>query len=71
MGRHISKDGQLCLIQECRSSGLSDYQWCMKNGRPHFSFYSWVTRLRAEACSTVPSKAVSISEKQDIVKLGI
>ena len=71
MGKHISKDEQQRLIQECRSSGLSDYQWCVKNGIPHSSFYRWVTRLRAEACSTVPSKAVQISEQQEVVKLGI
>ena len=25
MGKHISKDDQIRLIQECRNSGLSDY----------------------------------------------
>ena len=71
MGKHISKEDQLRLIQECRNSGLSDYQWCIKNGISHSSFYRWVTKLRAEACAAVPSKVVPVSEKQEVVKLEI
>ena len=71
MGKHVSKDDQLRLIQECRNSGLSDYQWCTKNGIPHSSFYRWVTQLRTEACASVPSKVVPVSEKQEVVKLEI
>ena len=35
MGKHISKDDQIRLIQECQNSGLSDYQWCSLNGISH------------------------------------
>ena len=45
-----SKDEWLTLINECRSSGLSDYDWCQRNGISHHTFYKAVRRLRASAC---------------------
>ena len=71
MGKHISKDDQIRLIQECRNSGLSDYQWCSLNGISHSTFYRWVTKLRTETCTPVPSKVIPVSEKQEVVKLEI
>ena len=71
MGKHISKDEQLRLIRECRNSGLSDYQWCVKNGISHSSFYRWVNKLKTETCATIPAKVVSLSEKQEVVKLEV
>ena len=71
MGKHISKDDQIRLIQECRNSGLSDYQWCSLNGISHSTFYRWVTKLRTETCTPVPSKVIPVSEKQEVVRLEI
>ena len=71
MGKHISKDDQIRLIQECRNSGLSDYQWCSLNGISHSTFYRWVAKLRTETCTPVPSKVITVSEKQEVVKLEI
>ena len=39
------------LIQTCRVSGLSDYEWCRINHIPTSSFYYNVKRLRMEACN--------------------
>ena len=71
MGKHVSQNDQLRLIQECRNSGLSDYQWCAKNGISHSTFYRWVTKLKTQACATVPPKVAAISEKLEVVKLEI
>lgn len=30
--RRVRRDEQMKLIMECRSSGLSDYQWCETQG---------------------------------------
>ena len=71
MGKHISKDDQIRLIQECRNSGLSDYQWCSLNGISHSTFYRWVTKLRTETCTPVPSKVVvklEIMEELPVIK---
>ena len=39
-------DEQYQLIMECRSSGLSDYQWCTEHNINPGTFYNWVKRLR-------------------------
>ena len=45
-----SQDEWLQLIQECRSSGLSDRTWCEQHGILVSSFYNAVKRLRKSAC---------------------
>ena len=39
------------LIQTCRVSGLSDYEWCRINHISTSSFYYNVKRLRMAACN--------------------
>ena len=46
MKQRVCKDDQIKLIMECRQSGLSDYQWCEKNGIHPGNFYNWVSKLR-------------------------
>ena len=43
-------DEQYRLIMECRSSGLSDFQWCNEHGIKPGTFYNWVKRLRKKSC---------------------
>ena len=70
-----SKDEWFALIQECRSSGMTDAQWCLANGISRHSFYTAVKRLRK--CSyTIPSRRPHdiydlTPSKQDVVKLDI
>lgn len=40
--KRVSREEQLKLIMECRSSGLSDYQWCEAHGIHAGTFYNWV-----------------------------
>lgn len=65
---------QYQLIMECRSSGLTDYQWCKQNGIRPGTFYNWVSRLRKKACD-IPdsvSKAGTVPvPHQDVVRLEI
>lgn len=42
-------DEQYRLIMECRSSGLSDFQWCNEHGIKPGTFYNWVKRLRKKS----------------------
>ncbi len=59
----VTADEQYRLIMECRSSGLTDYQWCIKHNIKPGSFYNWVKRLRQKGFATVPSmEAEAISE---------
>ena len=56
-----SIDEQYALVIECRSSGLSDQQWCMQHDINPGTFYNWVKRLRKKACYEIPAATVTAS----------
>jgi hypothetical protein len=68
-------DEQYQLIMECRSSGLSDYQWCTEHDINPGTFYNWVKRLRKKSCYDIPSATgrgdFKPAFKQDVVKLEV
>jgi len=43
--KRIPENRQYELIMECRSSGMSDAQWCIQHGIRPGTFYSWVHKL--------------------------
>ena len=65
-------------ISECRKSGLSDAEWCRRNGIPPSSMYNAIGRLRKLACS-IPERAAGnsaaeegkTSPRQDVVPVGV
>lgn len=71
----VTADQQYQLIMECRSSGLSDYQWCKEHGIHPGTFYNWVSRLRKKACYEIPdsiSRETPIpSPVQEVVRLNL
>jgi hypothetical protein len=38
------------LIQECRTSGSSDKEWCEQHSIPISTFYTKISTLRKKAC---------------------
>ena len=71
--RIVRKDEQIKLIMECRQSGLSDYQWCQKQGINAGTFYNWVSKLRKSGY-TIPdsnSKTEGAVVAQDVVKVNL
>ncbi len=71
--RIVRKDEQIQLFMECRQSGLSDYQWCQKQGINAGTFYNWVSKLR-KGGYIIPD-STSKSERavvvQDVVKVNL
>jgi len=67
-----SSDEWSTLISNCRSSGLSDKEWCIENGIAPSSFYYNVRKLRERSCS-VPNKTVTKPTvcKQEVIPLRI
>ena len=66
----VNADEQYRLIMECRSSGLTDYQWCLEHNIKPGTFYNWVKRLRQRDCGGIPSSVGGrISGKQEVVKI--
>ena len=71
--KRVYREEQLKLIMECRSSGLSDYQWCKTQGIHPGTFYNWVNRLR-KAGITIPdseSRHFGTPVQQEVVKLDL
>lgn len=66
---------QYQLVLECRRSGLSDCDWCRKNGINPNTFYTWISRLRKKACYAIPGPSTASSPNirpaQEIVKVDI
>ena len=66
----VNIDEQYRLIMECRSSGLTDYQWCLEHDIKPGTFYNWVKRLRQKGCAGIPSATGGrASNKQEVVKI--
>ena len=56
------------LIQKCRTSGKSDYQWLKDNNIKSPTFYYHVKQLRKKACELPEAtKRTSIPEVQEVV----
>ena len=59
------------LIQECRTSGLSDREWCSQNDIPASTFYYHIKRLRKQACDIPVSVSRKAAVRQEVVRLDI
>lgn len=70
-----SQEEQYQLIMECRSSGMSDQQWCLANDINPGTFYNWVKRLRQKGGYEIPDPAnkntFAPEPKQDVVRMEI
>lgn len=63
------------LVLECRSSGLSDYQWCKEHGIAKSTFYKWIARFRQDGYPDLPKPTGQGSSHapvvQDVVKVDL
>lgn len=73
MKQRVCKDDQSKLIMECRQCGLSDYQWCEKNGIHPGNFYNWVSKLRKSGYTFLEpaSKTNALPNIQEVVKVDL
>lgn len=74
--KHLDRDAIFELIMQCRSSGLSDRQWCINQGIPQSTFYTWLKKLRDKACYEIPKSTnrndeTSQPSTQDVVQVKI
>lgn len=59
------------LIQECRTSGLSDKEWCRQNNITISNFYYHIRQLTKKACQIPANKRTSSREHHEIVPLKV
>lgn len=57
------------VINTCRTSGLSDSQWCRNNGIKPSTFYYHVKCLREKACQIPISMGPGTPQKQEVVQI--
>ena len=73
--RSLSPEERFELVMECRSSGLTDYQWCQEKGINPGTFYNWIARFRKKGYPNIPEPTGRSSAhkavKQEVVKLDI
>ena len=70
--KRIPAEEQYRLIMECRQSGLTDHQWCVKHDIKPGTFYNWVKRLRQKGCMDFPAstgRSYSAPESQEVVRV--
>lgn len=58
---------------ECRTSGLTDHEWCLQHDIKPGTFYNWVKRLRKAGCPETPNAAGNhhSPRQQDVVKIEL
>ena len=71
----VSRDEQIRLIHECRSSGMSDSQWCLQHGIRPGTFYNWVSRIKKKGDVYIPDPGGAAEywpeAKPDIVQINL
>ena len=70
--KRTSPQEQLRLIQACRQSGWTDFDWYQAHGIPPATFYGWIHRLKQKDEMEIPAGVPTIVRKEtrppDIVK---
>ena len=61
----------LNIIQECRTSGKTDYQWLREHNIASATFYYHVKQLRKKACEIPEHNQLCQVETQEVVPLFI
>lgn len=72
--RH-SREEMLQLVTACRSSGLTDAEWCRQNNIKTGKFYNWISILRKDGRYPIPAsnniRKLESSCPQDVVKVDL
>lgn len=59
----------LDLIQKCRTSGLTDKEWCEQQHIQRSNFYYQIRRLRKKACEIPDNPISSCQEHHEVVAI--
>ena len=69
--RHPRRTDQewMALIQECRTSGLTDKAWCEQHHIQRSNFYYHIRRFRSMACEIPDNPMSSCPEQHEVVAI--
>lgn len=62
----MSDDQWIKFLQECRSSGMSDKDWCIMHGIHPSTLYKVIKRLRKKSCEIPDHEETTTSLKQEV-----
>lgn len=68
--RRMSDDQWISALQECRSSGMSDKDWCAKQGIHPSTLYKAIKRLQRKACDIPAHEPRTVSIVQEVVEVA-
>lgn len=72
MPKKIRSDQEwLELIQECRTSGLTDREWCRMHSISINTFYNKISGLRKKACEIPRTQAAPSRRQHEVVPVEI
>ncbi len=57
------------LIQQCRTSGMSDKDWCEQHHIGRSSIYYHIRRLRDKACTVPEASSPVVRGRQEVVQI--
>ncbi len=66
----MSDEQWIRFINECRSSGMSDKDWCIMHNLHPSTLYKAIRRLRKNACEIPAHEDTTISLKQEVVEVA-
>ncbi|MBR2566766.1 MAG: transposase [Paenibacillus sp.] len=73
--RNLTPEERFELIMECRTSGLTDYQWLEEHGIRKSTFYNWITQFRKKGYPNIPEPLHQHSshkaQQQEVVKVNV
>ncbi len=58
------------FLKECRSSGMSDKDWCITHNIHPSTLYKAIKRLRTQACEIPEHTGPTVSLKQEVVQVA-
>ncbi len=59
------------LVQECRTSGLSDKEWCNLHHIHRSNLYYHIRKLRSRACAVPDGSVPSLPNIQEVVRIPL
>lgn len=71
MAKHRTSQEWLELIQDCRTSGYSDQEWCQQNNISISSLYYNLNKLRESSCEIKEPKKVKRHSQQEVVQISV
>ena len=68
--RRMSDDQWINALQECRSSGMTDKDWCAVQGIHPSTLYKAIKRLQRKACAIPAHEPRTVSVTQEVVEVA-